>query len=268
MLMKNLSSRLFGPVTVLVLFVVAPCFGASSSDKELSADDWQFNLAPFYLWAINIDGNLSKGANKKPGNAPVTAPLKVSFDDVFDSLESAFIVHFEGMHKSNFGFLVDVDYLNIGNGSTNNQGVGLGVDLEVTLAELAGLYRAKRDDHTFDTVFGVRGYSLSTEISMLSGPTLVDETQDWFDPIIGVRWTWQFAEDWSLVARGDIGGFGIGSDFAWQTIGLVEWQPFENASFLAGYRALDIDYEDGSGTDFFKFDATAHGPLLGVNFKW
>jgi len=40
------------------------------------------------------------------------------------------------------------------------------------------------------------------------------------------------------------------------------------ASFLAGYRALDVDCEDGSGSDFFKFHATFYGPMLGLNFKW
>ena len=44
--------------------------------------------------------------------------------------------------------------------------------------------------------------------------------------------------------------------------------PFKYAAFLAGYRALDINYEDGSGNDYFKLDATIHGPVLGLNFKW
>ncbi len=29
-----------------------------------------------------------------------------------------------------------------------------------------------------------------------------------------------------------------------------------------------MDYEDGSGRDYFNFDATIHGPLIGINFKW
>lgn len=241
----------------------------SLSLAETSNDDnWQFNLAPFYLWGINIKGDLSLGTDKIPGNIPLTKPIDVPFEDVFTSLEAAFIVHFEGMHKSNFGFLVDVDYLNIGSDFTNSKGIGLGVDFEVTLAEVAGLYRVKQNNHNFDAVYGLRGYRLNPSVALLNGPTVVDETQDWLDPFIGGRWTWNFAEGWSVTARGDIGGFGVGSDFAWQAVGLVEWQPFEYVSFLAGYRALDIDYEDGSGNDYFKFDATVYGPLLGVNFKW
>ncbi len=68
----------------------------------------------------------------------------------------------------------------------------------------------------------------------------------------------------SLVVRGDIGGFGAGSDFTWQALGLIDWQPFKYVSFIAGYRGLYQDYKD----DNFKYDATTHGPLLGVNIKW
>lgn len=258
--------------TKIILIVVSlsmMLFSATSYAGEgASEDNWQFNLAPFYLWGINIDGDLSAGTDKIPGNSPLSKPVEIPFSDVFDSLEGVFIVHFEAMHKSNWGVLVDVDYLDLGNSFTNSQGVGLKVDLEVTLAEVAGLYRIERDEHNFDAVFGLRGYRMDPGVTLLNGPNVVDKSQDWLDPFVGGRWIWQIAENWSVVGRGDIGGFGIGSDLSWQLVGLVEWQPFKYASFLAGYRALDVNYETGSGSDYFKFDATIHGPVLGINFKW
>jgi len=257
-------------IMILLLMSISLMFISSISfaSQEANEGDWQFNLAPFYLWAINIEGDLSAGTDKIPGGSPLTKPVDVPFEDVFGNLEGVFIVHFEAMHKSNWGLLVDVDYLELGSEFTNSQGIGLKVDLEVTLAEVAGLYRVKRDAHTFDALFGLRGYKLDPGVALLNGPNVVDKSQDWLDPFVGGRWIWNFAQDWSVVARGDIGGFGLGSDLAWQAVGLVEWQPFQNVSFLAGYRALDIDYEDGSGSDYFKLDGTIHGPLLGVNFKW
>lgn len=255
-------------ISSIVLGMLLLSSSLSIAQEKTTDGDWQFNLAPFYLWAISIDGDLTVGTDRLPGNIAPTIPIDVPFDDVFDNLEAAFIVHFEAMHKSNWGVLVDVDYLNISNDFTNSLGLGLDVDLEVTLAEVAGLYRLNRDAHTFDALLGLRGYRMNPEVSLLRGPTLTDQTQDWLDPFVGGRWIWNFAESWSVVARGDIGGFGIGSDFAWQALGLIEWQPFEYVSFLAGYRALDIDYDDGSGSDYFKFDATIHGPVLGVNFRW
>lgn len=230
------------------------------AEENKTESDWDFNLAPFYLWGINIDGNVSAG--------PVTASVEVPFEDVFDSLEAAFIVHFETLYKTQWGFLVDVDYLDIENKMSLPTGISQNVDLNLTLAEFSGFYRITRAAHCIDFIAGLRYIDMENTVSIVGGPTLLDGNQDWTDPLIGARWMWGFADGWSLITRGDIGGFGVGSDFSWHALGLVEWQPWKYASFIAGYRALDVDYEDGSGRDYFNFDATVHGPVLGVNFKW
>ena len=49
---------------------------------------------------------------------------------------------------------------------------------------------------------------------------------------------------------------------------LVHFQPWKNAGFIAGYRALDQDYETGSGASRFKYDMRLAGPVLGINFVW
>ncbi len=246
--------------SIMALFVViSAATGAFASENE-KQNDWEFNLAPFYLWGINIDGDLSAG--------PVSAPVKVPFEDIFDSIEAVFIVHFETVYKAQWGFLVDVNYLDLENKMNLPMGISQNVDLNMTLAEFSGFYRLQRDAHIFDFVAGLRFIEMENTVSIVGGSTLLDDSQDWTDPLIGARWMWGFADGWSLIARGDIGGFGIGSEFSWHALGLVEWQPWKYASFIAGYRALDVDYEDGSGRDYFNFDATIHGPVIGVNFKW
>lgn len=194
--------------------------------------------------------------------------MKVPFEDVFDSLEAAFIVHFESIYKNKWGLLVDVNYLDLENNMSLPTGNSLIVDLNITLAEASGFYRLNRNAHNLDFIAGFRYIGIENIISTVGGPTLLDGDQDWTDPLIGMRWSWGFADGWSLIARGDIGGFGVGSDFSWHALGLVEWQPWKYVSFIAGYRALDVDYEDGRGQNYFKFDATIHGPVLGLNFKW
>lgn len=253
-------------ILLLTLFLLST--SPLTAQEKATDGDWQFNLAPFYLWAFSIDGDLSVGTDRLPGTIAPTIPLDVPFSDVLDNLEAAFIVHFEAMHKNNWGVLVDVNYLNVSNDFTNSMGLGLDVGLELTLAEVAALYRVNRDVHAFDALLGLRGYRMNPEVSLLRGPTLSDQTQDWLDPFVGGRWTWNFAENWSISARGDIGGFGIGSDLAWQAIGLVQWQPFKHVSFVGGYKTLNIDYESGSGSDYFNFDAAIDGPVIGINFRW
>ena len=247
---------------IVIISIIVTCGSTALAQETEAAKNWEFNLAPFYIWGVAIDGDVTTGTN--------TISVEVPFSDVTDNLEAAFIVHFEGMHKSNWGFLIDVNYLDLSS-DINLPGplsMPANVDFDATLGELSGLYRFNEGDHSLDLIAGLRYTQIENKFTLNAGTTLVDADEDWLDPIVGLRWIWSFADKWSLVARGDIGGFGIGSDFAAQGLALVDWQPFKYVSFLAGYRAIYQDYESGSGSDLFRFDATMHGPLLGVNFRW
>ena len=92
--------------------------------------------------------------------------------------------------------------------------------------------------------------------------------ESWVDPLIGARYTWPFSESWSLMLRGDVGGFGVGSDFAWQGTATLRWQTSPRLGVVFGYRYLDTDYEDGSGSDAFRYDMAMHGPAAGVVFTF
>lgn len=94
--------------------------------------------------------------------------------------------------------------------------------------------------------------------------TRVSRVDDWWDPFIGLRGRLNLSETWYFTAKGDIGGFGVGSDFAWQAEGALGCQVTRNFFVELGYRALSMDYED----DGLLFDAVAHGAqlTLGVAF--
>ncbi len=246
-------------VTGITLWAIFHC-GYTFANEIQKQNSLEFNLAPFYLWGINIDGDLSAG--------PATARVDIPFEDIFDSMEGVFIVHLETLYKRQLGVIIDVDYLDLENKAPLPIGISPNIDLNLTVAEISGFYRLNRNAYKVDFIAGLRYIDIENTVSIVGGPTLLDDNKDWTDPLVGVRWTWGFADGWSLIARGDIGGFGVGADFSWHALGLVEWQPWKNASFIAGYRALDVDYEDGSGQDYFKFDATIYGPVIGLNFKW
>jgi hypothetical protein len=245
-----------------VLLLLISVLVVTTNHARAEKGDWEFNLAPFYLWAINISGDQTIG--------PISAPVNVEFNDIFDNLDGAFIVHFEAAYQNRWGFLVDVNYLDLENKQSLANSLTRKVDLDITMAELSGFRRWNLDQHNLDVIVGGRYVRVANNISVLGGPELVDGAQDWIDPLVGGRWIWNFAEDWAFVGRGDIGGFGVGSNFAWQAAGMLEWQPFKYVSFLAGYRAVGMDYENGNqrSPDYFNFDATVHGPVLGINFKW
>ena len=67
--MKRFSLALTAVLLAMVMFA-APASAASHTGN----DSWQFQLAPFYLWAASIEGDVGVG--------PVDQSLDASFGDI------------------------------------------------------------------------------------------------------------------------------------------------------------------------------------------
>lgn len=95
---------------------------------------------------------------------------------------------------------------------------------------------------------------------------------DWIDPFIGGRFRHTLAPGQEIVVRGDVGGFGAGSDFTWQAIATYNWHMCQFAGMeidgYVGYRALSVDYEQGSGLRQYEYDVIQHGPVLGMTSRF
>lgn len=94
---------------------------------------------------------------------------------------------------------------------------------------------------------------------------------EWVDPFVGARIRHEFGGGQMLTLVADVGGFGAGSDFSWQTIATYAFDvncfgaPINT---VVGYRALAVDYsEDGAFGDN-GIDLIEHGPILGFNLRW
>lgn len=177
------------------------------------------------------------------------------------------------------------------------QGSGIKFDIDAHLEtvtsyyELGGGYRffdgpsSGRTDWlsrvTADIIGGLRMYYMSTEldldvkakstVTVSDGSTSasrtfrakrrlrVDESEFWVDPFIGVKAQADFSDKAYMWLRGDVGGFGVGSDFAWKAgVGLA-WRFTPGTHGYLGVRALGIDYDD----DDYALDAVYYGPILG-----
>jgi hypothetical protein len=120
-----------------VLLLLISVLVVTTNHARAEKGDWEFNLAPFYLWAINISGDQTIG--------PISAPVNVEFNDIFDNLDGAFIVHFEAAYQNRWGFLVDVNYLDLENKQSLANSLTRKVDLDITMAELSGFRRWNLD---------------------------------------------------------------------------------------------------------------------------
>ncbi|MFW2365068.1 MAG: hypothetical protein ACN4GW_01520 [Desulforhopalus sp.] len=248
-------------LTQFLAFVILVCLATQSvfAEDNKTPSNWKFDLAPFYLWAVTVDGDVTIGP--KGGN------VTLDFGDIFDNLQSAFIVHFETLYKDKYGLLFDINFISIGQNETLPE-FSVDLDLEATVAELAPFYRWNNGDHTFDVLAGILYSQVETDAKVSTLPTDISVSEDWVDPYLGVRWGWSFAENWATSIKGAIGGFGVSSDFIWEGAALLSWQPWKHVHILAGYRAVGIDYETGSGLSRFVYDVTLSGPVFGINFSW
>jgi opacity protein-like surface antigen len=76
----------------------------------------------------------------------------------------------------------------------------------------------------------------------------VSESVDWVDFYVGLRGRWTLWRPLYAGVRADVGGFGLGasSDLAWQAFGGLGYQFSDHVALEAGWRHLDIDYDNGT----------------------
>lgn len=113
-------------------------------------------------------------------------------------------------------------------------------------------------------VAGARYYGAGFEATLPEGIRLKD-SEEWVDPIVGLDVALDLSRKFRLRAEGDIGGFGVGSDFAWWLILGLDWRFARHWTLMLAYAYLDIDY--GSASDF-AWNLHLQGPSLGIQFSF
>jgi hypothetical protein len=235
----------------------------ATSVAQAPADDgWQFTVTP-YLLLPNMSGTIGLG--------PVTAEVDASPEDIFSNLQFGAMLGAEA-RKGPWAIGFDGLYMDLGQDATVQTASGTelvsgSVDGYQGAVELTGFRRLTR---FLDVLVGGRLNFVGSSIRIDGIDQVreggIDET--WFDPFVGVRLTAPSTGKWLLAARGDVGGFGIGSDFAWQVRGTVGYRVSRLISVAAAYWAVGMDYENDTSTPTFKYDVTTFGPEFGVMFHF
>jgi hypothetical protein len=217
---------------------------------------WEYAIAP-YLWAAGMDGSMTVAA--------IEADVDVPFDTIIEDLDIAFMGHFD-MRNERWVLSSDLIYVDLEDNVEVAQGTGTAT-VEETLLEVAGGYRVSP---ALALLVGARWVDLSSGLQY-SGPAVqgsVDASKSWIDPFVGAHSTAPLSDRWFVGIRGDIGGVGVGSELAWQAYADVGWKASDVVSVIVGYRVIDMDYEDGSGLEYFHYDLQIAGPQLGVAFRF
>jgi hypothetical protein len=90
----------------------------------------------------------------------------------------------------------------------------------------------------------------------------------WVDPFIVARIKSDPARKFIYQLRGDIGGFGIGSDLAWQVQAYAGYRFSKLFQMTVGYRYIGMDYDKGSDENRFLYDIDTFGPVVRVGFNF
>jgi len=229
--------------TVLLAAALTPAALRADDNKKWTLD------ATLYGLAAGMSGDVTaKGVN---------ADVDVGFDKIWDNLE------FGAMGKVRVGYdrwALTTDVIYMGLGASKG---GVTADLDQWVVEPTLSYRFCEE---FELLAGTRYNNISGELrgpGILPRPRIPTSTQQWWDPIVGANVTLPLGKKFSFNVRGDIGGFGAGSDLTWQAFPSLGWQISESFSLQAGYRWVYTDYETGSGLHRFKYDMLTHGPQVG-----
>ena len=224
-------------------------------------DQWGYQLMP-YIWFPRIDGELEVLDEEVPFDA--------SFGDLFDKLNFAFMMTFEA-RKGRWGIGTDLMYINLDAENTNSDRlvfIGSEVTEKLFMIGPEVAYRAVESENAYlDILGGFRYWHSSLDVDLtrrVLPPISASETDNWVDPLIGVRVGGQFGKGWGGVVNVDVGGFGAGTDFAWQAFGGLSKDFKERYSFLFGFRGLGLHFDDSHVLRRLTF----YGPVMGMKLKF
>jgi hypothetical protein len=224
--------------------------------------NWDFSIEPF-LWAVSIDGDA--GVGRVTG-----ADIDIDFDDILDNLESTFSIAFEAHHTSGWGVLLEYGFFDLSADKTGPLGGVIEADFRQGIMGLAAAKRFDLANGYYEITGGIRWWDNDIDVEVdplvLPGTVTASVDEDWVDPVVGMRFFTPMSEKWKLALRGDVGGFGAGSDFTAAADAGVFYSFSETVSLDVKYRAIWVDYEDGTkGTPgYFAYDTVTHGPFLGL----
>jgi len=203
------------------------------------------------------------------GNLPNTF-ICVPASKLLSNLKFGAMLYAE-LHNNKFAFNSDLFYASITEDASSKNGIAKGsLNVKQFLWELEALYSITP---WWEAGFGVRINSIKTTLNINTTTQLGSRmysdavTNTWADPLIVTRLKKWIDNRWLLSLKADIGGFGIGSKFAWQLQPDIAWKASKLLQLGVGYRFLSTDYEKGSGNSRFLYDMEEYGPQIRIGFN-
>lgn len=250
-------------ISGLLAIVTAVVFSTSTHAQGFTeTDGTRASITP-YLWGLSIEGDAGVG--------PISTEVDISFSDIFDKLNFALMA--EGEYwNGRWGVLGNLMYSNLEGGK--NAVLSTNTEIKMALVGAAVAYRfgpfgSESNRTVIDTYAGVRHTNLNVRLTTGNGTSATKDVS-FTDPIVGGRLITEVGPRSRIILGADVGGFGVGSDFSWQAVGLYSWDVAWGktpSTISLGYRALGQNYKTANGVPL-NIDVTYHGPIIGLTFAF
>jgi hypothetical protein len=275
-----LKSAVLGGLAIVVASSTAlaePLALAGAND-----DEWRFSLTPYLFLPVSTTGTSTVAGGE--------ADVDLSLSDVFDALNMSLSARVEAL-KGDFGLIVEGYFVHIGGDETIDLPgplggtVGVDVSVEQGWVDLLGAYRVAHGTfdeterrYSVDVQAGVRynhlRQKIKADLAFDIGPgdgfqRNLGGTENWWEPVVGLRSVAQINDRWSAGAMADFGGFGVGDDdLQWKVRLGADYRPWEQTSLKFGWQFYGIDYETTRSDGKFAYDVFQTGPFVGVTFRF
>ncbi len=249
---KGLSGRLLPLLIALGSFAL---LAATANAQTGDATHW--SVTP-YLWATDTSVNLTfRDTNIGAGD--------ISFGDLLDVLDAAFMVHVEG-GGGNWSAFGDFTYLKTSD-TTEGALITTDADNEQIFLDAAVAFWPGGVGSQLNLFGGLRHSGVNDRYRFSIGGMQIGEqrsTKDYYDALLGFRYRFELAERWELLTHGDLsfgdseGTFLLRANFAY----VVGKRRQNRISF--GYQYKEAEFRDGDLVTDFSYQ----GPIAGFNFRF
>jgi hypothetical protein len=245
-----------GSRAALVLAGCVICSSPGVADAQ-GTDRFLWSITP-YIWATTTRLDLAFR------NRDI-ASEEISFGDLFDMMDSAFMIHGEGGRGHWSGF-ADLTYLSISDTDKRTYAT-IKSSSEQVFLDAAVAYWPGGPGSKFNVFGGVRYTGLDDEFKLSIGDTLIGKrrsNKDYADALLGLRYSFDLSERWGLLTHADY-SFGS-SEGTWLLRGLFSYTVGQRRMnrVLLGYQYKQAEFKDGDA----RLDYTYQGPLAGFSFRF
>lgn len=246
----------------LAFVVIAAWLSAPypSFAQESAAKKWHY-LGDLYMMFPNMKGETTVA------NLP-EVEVNADVSDVLGHLKLGGMFYLEATND-NWAISSDFIYMKLNQGlKTTNLIKSGSVTMEELAWEVDGL---KHIIPWLELGVGGRLVSLNTAVNATGTLNEVHNgsaSKTWYDPVVVMRMQGYIKDKWLLQFRGDVGGFGVGSNFSRQIQANAGYRFSKLFQATLGYRYIGIDYDKGEGAQRFLYNIDTYGWVVHFGFNF